>query len=225
LGALITAFYVARLWFRVFSVNRGDGGHAHEGEPVMVAPPAIMAAVTAVIGFGWWSFAGLLGEAAPPFEISVPLLSSVAVVLIGLTGGWYVFGRASAVDTAKVKAALGPLYTALSEKLYFDRVYGALLIRPYMAFTGVLSRFDGRVIDGVVNGAASGWKASSEGGWTFDIKIIDGAVNGIGWIVKAVGAQARRIQVGRLQSYQRYMFAAIVTIFVLAFAYLNVKGV
>jgi NADH:ubiquinone oxidoreductase subunit 5 (subunit L)/multisubunit Na+/H+ antiporter MnhA subunit len=145
------------------------------------------------------------------------------IVLIGLTSGWYVFGRKEAVDTEAVKQRLGWVYSALANKLYFDTVYSKLLIRPYMALTEVLARFDGRVIDGIVNGAASAFKATASGSWTFDIKAIDGTVNGIAAFIKESGARARRIQVGRVQSYQRYMFAGIVLFFVLTFAIL-LKG-
>ncbi len=223
LGALVTAFYVARMWFRVFSVNRGDGGHAHEGEPVMVGPTLVYAVITACIGFAGPTIATFLGEPKGWPEISIPMVSSVGVVAVGLASGWYVFGRAHAVDTEAIKTRLGWVYTALAEKLYFDKVYSRLLIRPYMALADSLARFDGRVIDGIVNGVASAWKATSAGGWTFDIKIIDGTVNGLAAFVKETGARARRIQVGRVQSYQRFMFAGIVVFFVLTFAIL-MKG-
>ncbi len=65
-----------------------------------------------------------------------------------------------------------------------------------------------------MNGAASGWSRLSDVLWAGDIKIIDGAVNGVADIVKWSGARMRKLQVGRVQSYQRLAYAGLFAILV-----------
>ena len=54
----------------------------------------------------------------------------------------------------------------------------------------------------------------------FDINVVDGAVNGLATGAKRVGAVARKLQSGRIQSYQRLVVGALV----LLMLYVVLKG-
>ncbi len=209
LAAFVTAFYVARLWFRVFT------GYAHhpkakEGHAEMLAPMVLLAAITAVIGFSSPAFAGFLGHKGHWPAIGMAVGSS-AVALSGLAVGWWVYGRPGAkLTTDSLKHRFGYLYDMLAQKLYFDHAYDAVFVRPFVNGSDALSRFDLRVVDGAVNGVAAAWNRLCDWSWAFDVRAIDGAVNGLGTSVRKAGAQLRKLQVGRVQVYQKYVLGAVV---------------
>jgi len=217
--SLLTAFYVTRMWFRVFSGPQ-QIENLHEGHVSMIAPMGFLAAVTLVLGFASPSFAEFLGhEGAWP---SIPIaLMSTSVALAGIAIGWWIYGRRSVVvNTRLYKQRLGAIYGSLQLKLYFDLTYDAFVIRPFIYGSQLLAVFDHRGIDGPVNGAARGFVAFTGAAWRFDRYVIDGAVNGLATLSKRAGTRLRTLQSGRLQSYQRLILAAIV----LLMLFLVLKG-
>jgi NADH-quinone oxidoreductase subunit L len=209
LASAITAFYVARMWFRMFLGPEKSHG-AHEGHPAMVAPMVLLAAITAVLGFGAVGYSGLLGREGE-WPVFYMLLLSIAVAGTGFFAAWWVYGRRPGnEDTAPWRERLRLIYVPLTEKLYFDRVVDRVLVPWFFALGESLSIFDSRGIDGAVNGAAALWGRASQASWRFDGGVIDGAVNGVGNISRRAGAWLRGIQTGQLQTYQRLVIAAVV---------------
>ncbi len=205
-SALLTAFYVTRLWVRVFW---GAGSeHAKEGHRVMLAPMLVLAGITAVGGFASVAFAGFLG-----FEGVWPDLllggASTLVALAGIGAGWWVYALGG-LDTDELKRRLRVPYMVLQQKYYVDSLYETLFIKPFVAVAALLASFDGGVVDGIVNGVAAAWCRATVLSRRFDRKVIDGGVDGIADLVVAAGAQARRIQSGRVQDYQRLIVGALV---------------
>ncbi len=222
-AAFVTAFYVARLWFRVFT-GYPSQPHAHEGHRTMTIPMAVLALITLVIGFFAPAFARLLGHEGAWPALGAALGSS-AVAVAGLTLGWWAYGRRHvALNTRSLKSRAHYLYDALAQKLYFDVTYEYLVVRPFERLATWLAIFDLRRVDGVVNGVAAAWRAGADQSGVFDNRVIDGAVNGIGHAVRAAGARLRRLQVGRVQTYQRSILGATV-LMMLAFLLFVVKGV
>jgi len=170
----------------------------------------VLAAISAVIGFGSPYFAQFLGhEGEWP---SAPIaLTSTAVAGLGLALGWWAYGRRTKVlNTRPLKERAGFVYGALTMKLYFDITYDFFIVRGYGLLADALAVFDTVVVDGVVNGAGALWRAGAQAGALIDRYVIDGAVNGTATLVRAAGAKVRRIQVGRIQAYQGLMVGAIV---------------
>ncbi|MCL4079288.1 NADH-quinone oxidoreductase subunit L [Coriobacteriia bacterium Es71-Z0120] len=219
-AAFVTAFYVARLFFRVFTGPPQTEG-LREAHVEMLAPMVVLAAITAVIGFAGPAIGEFLGHEIPWPQPGVAALS-VGVAVAGLAAGWWVYGRRTMVlNTRPLKERAGALYTALTLKLYFDLTYDHFIVKPYARLAERLARFDLGVIDAVVNGAGRLWRVLSSIGSWFDATVVDGAVNGAAAAVVAGGERARAVQVGRVQAYQALMFGAIVLVMVL----LVVKGV
>ncbi len=208
-AAFVTAVYVARLWFRVFTGPEQTTG-LKEAHIEMLVPMSILAAVTAVIGFGSPYFAQFLGHEGE-WPAAAIALTSTAVAGLGLALGWWAYGRRSRVlNTRPLKERAGWMYDALVQKLYFDLTYDYFIVRGYDRLAGALAVFDSTVVDGIVNGSAAIWRAASEVGQSIDRVVIDGAVNGVATLVRATGARVRRIQTGRVQTYQGLMLAALV---------------
>jgi len=213
-GAFLTAFYVSRLWFRVFT-GPAQTERPHETHRTMVAPMVLLAVITVMLGFLGPSLGVFLGHEIPWPAIAMAAVSSV-VTMSGLGLGWWVYGRRSVVlNTRTLKNRTGYLYDALQRKLYFDIIYEYLIVRPYMHLASLLAVFDMRRIDGVVNSTATGWSKLATLSWMFDGSVVDGAVNGVAVLTKRMGVQARSIQVGRVQTYQRLVVAATVFLMVI----------
>ena len=217
--SLLTAFYVTRLWFRVFS-GPEQIENLHDGHLSMLAPMGALAAVTLVLGFASPSFAEFLGHKGAWPSLPIALMST-AVAVAGAAVGWWIYGRRSVVVNTRVyKQRLGSLYGALQLKFYFDLIYDAFVIRPFIYGSQLVAIFDRRSIDGVVNGAGRRFIELTGSTWRFDRYVVDGAVNGLASLSRSTGTRLRSIQSGRLQSYQRLVLAAIV----LFMLYLVLKG-
>ncbi|NTU71628.1 MAG: NADH-quinone oxidoreductase subunit L [Coriobacteriia bacterium] len=217
--SLLTAFYMTRLYFRVFE-GPEQIEHLHDGHKTMLFPMVLLALITCVVGFGSIQFAAFLGEEIEWPSIELILMSS-GVAAAGISSAWWVYGRRSTVVNTRVyKERMGRVYSALSLKLYFDIAYDAIFIKPFMRLGDLLWGIDRSAIDGVVNGAAAAWVRLAEGSWGFDRVAIDGIVNGLASFSRNTGSALRSIQTGRLQTYQRLILAAVV----LFMLYLVLKG-
>ncbi len=198
----LTAFYMTRLWFRVFS-GPEQSEHLKEGHTSMLLPMSLLAVVSVFAGWATTVFAAFLGHEGEWPSVAM-LLVSVAVAGTGIGVGWWVYGRRSMVVNTRVwKQRFGFFYDMLVQKFYFDLTYDHFIIGGYMRSADALALFDQKGVDAVVNGAGRGWVAASKGAWRFDGGVIDAAVNGLAALAVSIGRRARRLQTGQLQSYQR----------------------
>ncbi|MHB1340807.1 MAG: NADH-quinone oxidoreductase subunit L [Coriobacteriia bacterium] len=218
-AAFVTAFYVARLYFRVFT-GPAQQEHLREAHAEMLVPMGALAAITAVIGFAGPALGEFFGHEIPWPD---PLVGSISVATagMGLTLGWWFYGRRRiVVNTRPLKERFSHVYDPLALKLYFDLTYDYFVVKQYGRLADALSVFDRIVVDGVVNGAATAWRALTGIGNAFDRVVIDGAVNGAAAFVRTTGDRVRQIQVGRIQTYQGLMVAVLVLLMLV----LIVKG-
>ncbi|MDY0341418.1 MAG: NADH-quinone oxidoreductase subunit L [Coriobacteriia bacterium] len=208
-AAFVTAFYVARLWFRVFTAPTQQA-ELHEGHRSMVAPMVVLAAITAVIGFFGPTLGGFLGHGIPWPAFGTAAVSTFAAAA-GIMLGWYVYGRRkSVVNTQVIKQRFPHAYGVLVNKYYFDLTYGYFIVGGYTALARGLASLDANVVDGIVNGAARTWRSLAALGWAFDRRVIDGVVNGSASAVRAAGARMRTLQTGSVRGYQTLVAGAVV---------------
>jgi NADH-quinone oxidoreductase subunit L len=179
--AALTAFYMWRLYFLVFTgENRSDyqvQRHIEEQPPVITGPLVVLAFFSLLGGF--LSLPDLYGHAlgiddsnsihhllqplvrSAEHEVSVGIevgLMSAAVLagLAGLGVAW-VFYAAKPGLPAQLASSLSVLYRAVSAQLYVDALYDRIIVRPLIFISDrVLYRIvDARLIDGLaVNGPA-----------------------------------------------------------------------
>ena len=142
----------------------------------------------------------------------VPLLTSLVVALGGLGLGWLVYRDIKAGAEDPVERLLGPVYTVLKNKYYFDELYNTLFVRPayWVAETFTSLWMDRTVIDGVLH-----WFASISGVIgnflrdAIDKPIVNGSGDWVGETTKKIGSVLRAIQTGRVQ---QYMILALVSV-------------
>lgn len=194
-ASILTAFYMTRLYFKVFEgTNRGECHHEHGMS--MLIPLVLLALIT--IGAGWLSptFAEFLGGHGMWPSISLVAMSTL-IAALGIGSAAYLFGRPSKVnDMSTPKPNAG--YNLLVNKFYFDHINDAVFVRG----TKGLSRF-----------VAS-----------FDRLVVDGIVNALGYLAQVGANTVKMIQTGKLQTYQRLTFCAVV-LFVFCILFFATRGV
>ena len=229
-AALLTAFYTMRQITLTFLGKPRTKSAEHASESVRsMTIPLIVLAVFAV-ALGWIgvpsTFPGLGGLlpswfhefvgstlAEPPAELAfniVPLLVSLTVALGGLGLGYLVYRNAGQTDP--LRKPLGPIYTLLENKYYFDELYDRIFVKPAKRFAEGFSYMflDRTVIDGILHKIAQG--AFSLGGIfrnKFDKPVINGFGDFTGNLTTSIGRLLRRIQTGEVQQY--LLFVALLT--------------
>jgi NADH-quinone oxidoreductase subunit L len=208
--ALLTAFYMFRLYFLTFEGTSrfGHDKHPHESPKVMTIPLIVLAILSAIGGFIGIPalFSGEGGNAfenwlEPVFKNadarlaqtaayghSSEIMLMVASVVLGVGG--IIIARNIYLKKPSVAAEMATkfkgLYNLLWNKYFVDEAYDAAIVDPIV-----------KVSDSFL------WKITDE-------KIIDGAVNGVASIVDSVSKNIRKIQTGVAQFYAVIMTLGIV---------------
>ncbi len=180
----MTAFYVFRaIFLAFFGEYRGQAHHPHESPAVMLAPLAVLAALSLAGGFLFnvpAFLAPLFPLAAEAHEDIGPVLVSVAFGFAGIALAW-LFYAAKPDLPDRFTAAIGGLYKLVYNKYFVDEIYAAVVVNP------------------VVSGSREVlWKG-------VDAALIDGAVNGAGNRARGIGGVLKLIQSGNIRSYATWV--------------------
>jgi NADH-quinone oxidoreductase subunit L len=230
LAALLTAFYTMRQITLTFlgQPRTKAAEHASENSRVMTIPLVVLSVFA--IAAGWagipehfpviggllpsW-FHGFVSSTLleAPAEASfnfLPLLVSLVVAFGGLGLGWLVYRRAGAQDP--LRKPMGPIYTVLEHKYYFDELYEKIFARPARAIAEQFSYLflDRQVIDGLLHWIAR--NAFALGGIfrnKFDAPVINGFGDFTASVTQSFGRTLRKVQTGQVQQY--LIFVALVT--------------
>jgi NADH-quinone oxidoreductase subunit L len=224
LAALLTAFYTMRQISLTFlgQPRTEAAKHAHESVWTMTLPLLVLAVFA--VGIGWVGIPEhfpVLGGVVPnwfhdyvggtliehPHAVDfnpVPLLVSIGVAFGGLLFGWLVYRRVPAGVPDPLQRWLGPIYTVLKNKYYFDELYHFLFVRPayWFAETFTYRWIDRGLIDGFLHGV--GRTALRVGSFlrnAIDLPIVNGLADRFGEGVKWLGRTFRVVQTGRVQEY------------------------
>jgi NADH-quinone oxidoreductase subunit L len=185
--AFLTAFYMARLWFRVFTgIPRLKGSHAHESDYKMLSPMIFLAALVVLAGPTIVMFGEFVGSETEWPQLAMALTSSV-VALGGIGLGWVLFGNGR--DPEAKKARESRIYMIITNKYFLDVI---------------------------ADNIAAGYNLLSKQVNWFDKKVINGVVNGVGVACRWSGSKLRLLQAGRVQVYQRMVIAAVIVLVVVA---------
>jgi NADH-quinone oxidoreductase subunit L len=200
-GALLTAFYMARVYLRVFEgpLVTPAGVHAHDAPPTMAA---------ALIGLGGLSVIGgvinlpgfltlehflepVVGESEVPVGFAPWLLAGAALLVdvVAILAAVRLYARPTAErDRLELQKRVMPLVSGARHKFYVDEMYGHLFVAPSARFARWCAEF-------------------------FDSKVIDGIVNGTAWLIGRTAEGARRVQTGYVRSYAAIFLVGVVVLF------------
>jgi proton-translocating NADH-quinone oxidoreductase chain L len=230
-GALLTAFYMFRMWFLLFDGEPRDEhavAHAHESPRVMTLPLVVLAVFALVVGYPWTIvplatpvLEGWL-ETAEPLPAMVvgsgaywtAMALSVAMAAAGVVGAACFYSRRKVISAEAVATGLRPLYLFFQHKWYFDELYRLLLVRPTMALARAVGRLDRYGIDGLVNGTARLTRGMSRLSGAFDNGVVDRLAGAFGWLLYGLGQLGRSIQTGHIRTYLTLMALAMLGLFV-----------
>ena len=202
--ALLTAFYMSRMYFRVFEgkLRVPEGVHVHD-VPWTMAAALIPLAILAVVG-GVINLPGALtlevflepvvGESHVPEGLTPWILAGVALLVaasgISIARSLYMT-RASNVRRAALIHTLGPLVPLARNKFYVDEIYGRAIVMPGKW----LATFASEVVDA---------------------RVIDGLLTGIGKVTAGFSEGFRRVQTGYVRNYALvFLFGAVALLSVL----------
>lgn len=249
LGAVLTAFYMFRMWYLAFvgaSRDKHRYDHAHESPRVMTVPLLVLAFLAVAAGWnvGPLCITGLL-ESAQPVGTAVGAKGSLAAALtipaeslshapaIKQQAGLWAFGAAAlgvllatvfycwkVMNASEVASTFRPVQRMLLSKWWLDELYDWIFVKPTLAIGHGIAWVDRRVIDGLIHFLARCAKWSAGiVGSIFDVRVIDGAVDGLAALTWGSAGQLRKVQTGRLRQYVMFI---VLGFLVLTFAALGV---
>ena len=141
---------------------------------------------------------------------TIAMVLSICVAGLGIFFSWLFYHRRT-LSAESVATTFRPIYNLFWHKYYFDEFYDGVLVALTVWKARLFAQFDGRVVDGIVNGVGVVTRdilAAFVG--LFDNHVVDGLVNRVAQVTWAVGGRIRRIQTGAIQTYLFVVLAGIV---------------
>ena len=208
-AALLTAYYMFRLYFTTFTGKfRGthdQAHHLHESPPAMTLPLIVLALLSIVGGYvnvpaslhGHEELTAFLSPVIKAQAATEGVTSRIELLLMGLSTVFvivaillaWVFFRVRKYDQEPAGLA-----RVLQNKWYVDEIYDFIIVKPL----GSLSRFFNNIIEK---------------------KGIDGFVNGIGKAVNYSSRQMRLLQSGNVGGYVLMMVVGILVLLIVQLFY------
>jgi len=176
LTAFLTAYYVGRLLFVVFFGAPRDPracDHAHEPPWVMTLPLGFLAVLS--LAGGWFGTVPYFLDPKAEIEHSRLGYALLLVPLAGFAVSASVYAK-TAPNDAPVRKALGPLWTWIEDKFYFDELYLWLVQHVQGAMAAMCEWFDRWILQRL-------------------------GIGGLTSTVNLAGKTLRLVQTGNIQSY------------------------
>ncbi len=125
--------------------------------------------------------------------------------VLAATVGWLaaraLYKDARSEVPARLKARFEGIWTVVYNKYFVDELYDHVVLKPAVWVARMASRFDGSVIDGVVNLAGAVGRFLGRFDAAIDRYLVDGAVNAVAAATIGLGRSFRTLQTGRIQTY------------------------
>ena len=193
----MTAFYMFRLYFRIFWWNDPEYEHTpHEAPKTMTIPLLVLAFMAFVSGF--IPFSNFVAPDYKPFEIHFHwglASASVGIGVLGIALAWIFYKKENDLSD-RFALAFGAFYKWTYHKFYIDELY--MFITKKIIFQYISTPF----------------------AW-FDRHIVDGTMNGIGNSTVWISEKIKGLQSGRVQDYAMYFVSGAVVIAMVLWFFVN----
>jgi NADH-quinone oxidoreductase subunit L len=197
--AVLTAFYMVRMWKIVFfGAPRSEAAeHAHEGGFALTAPLVVLAILSVIGGYAFF-YAKIFGGAFDEIHDLVPeageshtliFAVSVAVMALGGLAAFFFYKPASADTLAEKSPGLFGSLAAL--KVSFDRFYDYYVAKVQQRFAMLVNFLEQIFLAGVI-------------------------VRGLAGIVGLFGLGARALHVGNVNAYAYWFLLGIAALWAVA---------
>lgn len=172
----LTAFYMFRLYSRIFLGKAQPSAHTpHEAPAVMTVPLVFLSALSLVTGF--IPFGRFLSSDGLPHDFPIQTAVAIGSILTALIGiALYAYGRGLRPAFQRMADRPNAFLRAAKNRFYIDRFY--LFVTHRIIFQGIST--------------ALAW---------FDRHVIDGLLYGLGRVTEKISHKIRFIQSGQLQTY------------------------
>ncbi|MGV8880248.1 MAG: NADH-quinone oxidoreductase subunit L [Sphingobacteriaceae bacterium] len=225
----LTAFYVARLIFKVFigdsrltQIHPNIKFTVHKESWLFRLPMMILAICCLFPLFSWhpllyedaWLYKGFITtaffERMNIYHTVIPAVVNIfSVVVI------YVAYLKYLKNQIVWMSGRGFLFRLSYNQWYIDLFYDRVIVRAVLWKAYMMYFFDRVVIDGFVNSLAKAGRYIAVAADWFDRKIIDGLLDVLVFIVRSIGDFSRRFQNGKVQHYLLTMLVVILGIYLL----------
>ena len=186
--ALLTAFYMFRLYFGIFWGKETKYEHTPHESPISMAFPLLFLAFMSVVA-GFIPFSEFVTADKVAFEAHLNLPLAAAAVGTGLTGiilAWVFYKKEN--DLAeRFSNAFGVFYKWTYHKFYFDEIY--MFVTKKIIFDRISAPIA-----------------------KFDKKYVDGTMEGIGNKTVLISEKIKGLQSGRLQDYAMFFVSGVVVV-------------
>jgi len=191
----LTAFYMFRLYFRVFWNKEPHYHHTPHESPWTMTVPLIFLAIASIFA-GYIPFSHYVSSDYTPFSSEIQMGIAIPSVIVGLLGILIAFIMYKKESTIPDKVANGFsfFYKWAFHKFYFDELY--LFITKKIIFRFI----------------------STPVAW-FDRHVVDGTMNGISSMTNYTSYKIRGFQSGQLQKYA-FVFVSAVILLAVTIMYL-----
>jgi NADH-quinone oxidoreductase subunit L len=195
----LTAFYMFRVIFLTFTGSYR--GHAERHHEPIIMPLVLLILLIPTIVSGLWgspfvarTFAAFLDPAHAHAPVIRPDVAgpSTALAVLGLVVAFALYGGGRNPAGVPLPGVLKPFHSLLERRYYVDHLYNWIAGGLVLGIGRMLSWFDSRIVDGVVNG--------------------------VGRVAIGAGGALRQVQSGQLQLYAWVLLAGVVVLSLLVFA-------
>ncbi len=198
-AAFMTAFYMFRLFFMVFTGEaRGTQKNVHESPSYMTWPMIVLGVLAVVAGYVNTPWASFLGdwlvdgnEALGHSHIEGPIWIMIAATVVSLAGIYlaYVMYYKRSLARNWLSGTGDTLHTILLNKFYVDEFYQMSVVAVAKAIS-YFFRF-------------------------IDVFLVEGLVKGVVGIVQGLGATGSKMQSGQVQTYGAVAFIGLAVLAVI----------
>jgi NADH-quinone oxidoreductase subunit L len=201
--AFLTAFYMFRLFFVVFTGEPRDHhahDHAHESPFTMTGPLLVLAVLSVCVGWLNWPGVDAYSKFVHYGDVHLEGAQSFGQLLVQAWGSLLAAGAGivlaalfywkNVFSAEKVSEKFKPIYLLLKNKYYVDEFYGWIVKYVLFGIATICTWFDDEVID-------------------------DGMVDGSGWVARKMGGLLSLTQTGYVQNYALVLFGAVAVLYLL----------
>jgi NADH-quinone oxidoreductase subunit L len=186
--ALLTAFYMFRLYFGIFWGKETKYEHTPHESPISMTFPLLFLAFMSIVS-GFIPFSEFVTADKAGFEghLNYPMAAAaVGTGLVGIILAWVFYKKEN--DLAdKFANAFGVFYKWTYHKFYFDEIY--MFVTKKIIFDRISAPIA-----------------------KFDKKYVDGTMEGIGNKTVLISEKIKGLQSGRLQDYAMFFVSGVVVV-------------
>ncbi len=200
LTGMLTAFYMFRLFFMVFTGTKRSDYHGHESPLSMTIPLMILGVASVFSGRLKYTIADLLNISEFAHHNNTVVYSSIGAAILGILGAFLIY-YLKVFDQNKIKNLVSGPKVFFQNRYYFDFIVEQFS-KYFVIVFGAIGKFiETKIIDGLVNGVATVTRGLSSASSVIDVYVFDGAVRGVENTAKVKGRISASWNTGNIQQY------------------------